>query len=162
MVSELEDGRLTVSETFAENNGRDQSASRPKTYTEQFEEICPDYIAMGMTYEQFWDGDNEIPKMIRKAYEKQQDAKNREFWLQGMYFYEALCDVAPILRAFSKAKRPSPYAKEPYKLEPQELPTQAKADEREAQSDKKAQTIMEMFMVGFNQRKQKSQNSEGK
>lgn len=161
MVSELEYGRLTVSETFAEKQGRDENASRPLTYTEQFEDICPTYMAMGMTYEQFWDGDNEIATMYRKSYQIKQEMANRDMWVQGMYFYEALCDVAPILRAFSKARRPSPYTKEPYKFEPVE-PIEQEQNEKEVQADKKAKTIMEMFMVGFNQKKQKSLNSKEK
>lgn len=162
MVSQLEYGRVTVGETFAENEGRDEGSLRPQTYTEQFEEICPTYIAMGMTYEQFWNGDNEIAKMYRKAYQTKQEIANRDMWLQGMYFYEALCDVAPILRAFSKARRPSPYAKEPYKFQAVETSEEDMQIAKEEQSDNKAKVLMEMFMVGFNLKKQKSLSEEQK
>ena len=38
-------------------------------------------------------------------------------WEQGLYIYEALCDVSPILRAFSKATKPLQYPQQPYGLE---------------------------------------------
>lgn len=72
---------------------------------------------MGMTYELYWNGDNDLPKLYRKAYDLQRKIKDETCWLQGMYIYEALCDVAPILRSFAKAgTNPKPYPKEPYML----------------------------------------------
>lgn len=39
-------------------------------------------------------------------------------WKQGMYIYEALCDVSPILHTFSKnGTKPLPYSKAPYGME---------------------------------------------
>ena len=40
---------------------------------------------------------------------------DEHLWLQGMYIYEALCDVSPILHAFSsKGTKPLPYSNKPY------------------------------------------------
>ena len=69
-----------------------------------------------MTADQYWNGDCQLVKAYREARKIQQKRKNEELWLQGMYIYEALCDVSPILRAFSKARKPAPYPEEPYKL----------------------------------------------
>ena len=112
MDSELGERNLSVSESFA--NGRDgyKIAARPRFYTEQFERVCPYYIAFGMTYEQFWDGDVEIAKMMRKAHEIKLREKNEMAWLQGMYVYQAVGALAPALKAFSKGKA-QPYLKEP-------------------------------------------------
>ena len=38
-------------------------------------------------------------------------------WEQGLYIYEAFCDVSPILRPFSKATKPLQYTKEPYEID---------------------------------------------
>ena len=73
-------------------------------------------MAIGMTYEQFWYGDANMVIAFRKAEQLKMEALNRNMWLQGMYFYEALCDVSPIFRSFSKAKKPMDYRHEPFEL----------------------------------------------
>jgi hypothetical protein len=87
----------------------------------KFEELCPYFISMGMTYEQFWYGDVSMTKYYIKAFEikEKREAKNKKWtiWEQGLYIYEALCNVSPILRAFSKAKKPLPYPTKPYNIE---------------------------------------------
>ena len=87
----------------------------------QFEEICPYFISIGMTYEQFWYDDVKLTKVYLKAFELKEERealKNKwARWEQGLYIYEALCDVSPILRAFSKATKPLQYPTKPYGLE---------------------------------------------
>lgn len=79
-----------------------------------------------MTADQYWNGDCQLVKAYREARKIQQKRKNEELWLQGMYIYEALCDVSPILRAFSKAKKPAPYPEQPYELKEPEKNTDKK------------------------------------
>ena len=73
-----------------------------------------------MTYEQFWYEDVCMTRMYQKAFkikEKREAIKTKwTIWEQGLYIYEALCDVSPILRAFSKASKPLQYSKEPYEI----------------------------------------------
>ncbi len=87
----------------------------------QFEKICPYYISIGMSYEQFWYGDVEMTKMYQEAFKIKQKREAIEtkwtIWEQGLYIYEAFCDVSPILRAFSKATKPLQYTKEPYEID---------------------------------------------
>ena len=73
-------------------------------------------MAYGMTYEQFWDGDPWMVRAYKKADEIKQERENQAAWLQGLYVYEAIADMAPILHPFSKAKKPHPYPSEPYEL----------------------------------------------
>lgn len=75
------------------------------SYTEVFYNHLPYYLAIGMTPEQFWDGDCRLTESYRRADELKQRRRNQDLWLQGMYFYEALCDVSPILQAFAKKVR---------------------------------------------------------
>lgn len=107
--------------------------SQPKrtTYSEMFERLCPYYMAIGMTYDQFWHGDPALARYYRKAEEIKETKANQELWLQGLYIYHALCDVSPILHAFAKAgTKPLPYLDEPVPL------TQA---QREQQKQRKAE-----------------------
>ena len=70
-----------------------------------------------MTPEQYWDGDPSLAKYYRKAHELQRKRINEDLWLQGMYIYEALCDVSPIMNAFAKrGTKPHPYTDRPYSL----------------------------------------------
>lgn len=92
-----------------------KTAASPLSLMSVFKEACPIYMSFGMTYEQFWDGDVEMHLMYRKAMRQRVIAENRMMWLQGMYIYEALLDVARYNKAFSKAK-PAPYRDTPYDL----------------------------------------------
>lgn len=89
--------------------------------TEQFNKYCPFYISLGMTYEQFWEGDPTMTKDYLEAY-RQKEKREAEkmkwaMWEQGLYVYEAICDVAPVLQAFSKSKKPLPYPERPWGLD---------------------------------------------
>lgn len=126
-----------------------------------FEEACPAYMQYGMTYHQFWDGDVRAHKQYRKAYKLKISEANTMAWLQGRYFYDALCAVTPILRAFSKAKRPNEYVKEPYDL------SEDDKKEREAREERiRYERIKErvaMFAEEFNkQRHENNSTPEGK
>ncbi len=83
--------------------------------TEVFEELCPIYMSYGMSYDEYWHGEAYRAKYYRDAYELQIKHKDEEFWMQGMYIYDALCRVSPILHAFSKSgTKPLPYPDKPY------------------------------------------------
>ncbi len=90
--------------------------------SKEFEKICPYFISIGMTYEQFWYEDVTIPKYYLKSYQiklkRENEIEQWNIWKQGMYIYEALCDVSPVLHAFSKkGTKPLPYSEVPYGME---------------------------------------------
>lgn len=146
MDSELVSG----SESTPGRDGGESRSSRPSTYTERFEQLFPFYLALGMTYEQYWDMDSTLVKAYRKAHELKQELDNQSAWLQGMYIYEALCCVAPIFRPFSKVKKPVAYRSQPYSLKTSL--SKMKEEKRKHSSDQKAKSVMEAFMVQFNQK----------
>ena len=96
-----------------------------------------------MTPEQYWDGDPELARYYRKAEEIRQKRKNEELWLQGMYIYEALCDVSPVFHAFAKrGTKPVPYPDHPYSIT---------SKDREAEKELKAKREREkakQYMLG--------------
>ena len=72
-------------------------------------------MAIGMTYDQYWRDDVTIPIMYRKAYRIKQEENKWNNWEGGVYTYEALCKVSPVLHAFAKnGTKPLPFSKEPY------------------------------------------------
>ena len=83
--------------------------------TEVFEKMCPYYMAIGMTYDQYWRDDVTMPIMFRKAYRIKQEEIKWQIWEEGVYTYEALCKVSPVLHAFAKnGTKPLPFSSEPY------------------------------------------------
>lgn len=139
---------VTPSESV-EGGGR--SAPFSNSYTSKFYEVFPYYLSIGMTPEQYWDGDPSLAKYYRQADELAQKRKNQDLWLQGMYIYEALCDVAPILQAFAKkGTKATPYPDHPYSLTVKEREAENKL--REKQEREKARRYMEAQMAKLNKR----------
>lgn len=93
------------------------SNSSPYSFTSIFEKHLPYYLSMGMPYDLFWYGEPKAVISFRKARELEIDNQNTMAWLQGMYIYQALCNVSPIFRDFAKkGTKPIPYPNEPYAL----------------------------------------------
>lgn len=109
-----------------------------------------------MTYDQFWNEDVALVKYYRESWKIRQDVRNQEFWLQGMYFYEALLDAAPILHAFAdRNAKPRAYSSKPYDLHPKKEENTVEQKKTEVSGDQKAKTMMEIWMVNFNKRFEK-------
>lgn len=107
--------------------------------SERFEKLCPIFMNIGMTYKEFWEEDPTMAKDYLKAFDMKQkrEIRNKEWeiWKQGMYVYEALIDVSPILHAFSKAKKPLPYPEKPYGLEDNDNEEEKSEQEKEQEKE---------------------------
>ena len=101
------------------------------TYTEVFEEHEPFYISIGMPRNEYWDGEAQLTKVYRNAFEMKRDRKNHELWLQGLYIYEALIDASPVFHDLVKGKvKPIEYVKEPYPITQKQVKEKAEREER--------------------------------
>ena len=93
--------------------------------TKIFEHECPYYMSYGMSFDEYWYGDAYLVKFYRDAYKLKIRYDDVFMWKQGMYIYEALCDVSPILHAFSKkGTKPLPYRSKPMSEEVQQVDTE--------------------------------------
>ena len=89
----------------------------PAAFAKYIDGELPVYMAMGMTPDEYWNGDPALLKAYRKMDEIKRERENEMLWLQGMYIYEAIGDLAPILHAFAKKGREAkPYAERPYPI----------------------------------------------
>ena len=132
-------------------DGSGQSAPILNSYTKAFYDQFPYYLSIGMTPEQYWDGDPTLAKYYRKADELQRQRRNQELWLQGLYIYDALCDVAPVFHAFAKrGTKPRPYPDHPYSLTNREREEEQKMLEKKERE--KARRYMEAKMAEINKR----------
>lgn len=104
----------------------------PPTYSTVFNDLFPYYLSVGMTYDQYWNQDSLLVKYYRKADQLKNERKNQELWLQGMYVYDALCCVAPVLHAMAKGgTKPTPYPDRPYPLTQEQIELEKERKERE-------------------------------
>ncbi len=134
-----------------EGSGGVTATAPLKTYTEKFNELFPYYLSIGMTEEQYWDKDNQLVIPYRKADELRMTRTNQELWLQGAYFYDALCRVSPILHAFAKkGTKPTPYMAEAYALT--EKQAELVQEEKSKKVFDKGRKMMEGFMTQHNQK----------
>lgn len=116
----------------------------PPSVSSIFDEHLPYYLALGMPYTLFWRGDCTAVRAYRRAYEIQRRRNERDLWRQGLYVYEAILDATPVLRPFSKATKPLPYAEEPYPVTAKELREQEERKRKEEYE--KQQNMMEQWM----------------
>jgi hypothetical protein len=128
-----------------------------QSYGDAFEQLCPYYMSIGMTYDEVWNGDVSMVKAYRKANELRDKRRNQELWLQGMYFYEALCDASPLFRFSMKSGtiKPEPYVKEPYPI------TEAEVREREEREARvKQERLKAQFALFAEQMRKKKMSQE--
>lgn len=119
--------------------------------------MCPQYMAMGMTYEEYWDKECDMAPAFREAYRLRKEDENRAAWLQGMYVYEAICDASPILHAFARSgTRAHPYAKEPYEY----IKRRKTKAEKNAEKTQKTVEYMQKMAAMFNQNFEKKQKEK--
>ena len=99
-----------------------------KTRTEVFEEMCPFYLAIGMSSAEYWEGDPSLARYYRKAYKIKQEEINNNAWLQGVYVYDA---ISTALHNALKGKNTQArsYAKQPYDFNNREKTEFEKAKE---------------------------------
>lgn len=146
---------VTDSLSATDGSGRSNRSAPVKSYSEQFHEHFPYYLAIGMTYELYWEGDPQLAKAYRKAYELQRQRVNENQWWQGMYIYNALCCVAPIFRDFGKkGTKAHPYPDAPYAIDKKQQKIQSEI--KEQRNIRAGKQYMEVFMEKFNKRFEKS------
>lgn len=136
------------------------TAASRKTYAEQFEDACPYYLAIGMSFSDYWDGDCALVRYYRRADELREKRRNQELWLQGLYVHEAV-SVA-LGNAFrKKGTRPQPYSDKPY---PVTVLERREQDERQYQERRaRMRGRMERIMTAINAKfdRQKEANGNG-
>ena len=124
--------------------GGELLSSQPtKTSSEIFDECCPFYLAIGMTYKEYWEGDASLARYYRRAYRIKQEEANNNAWLQGLYIYDAISTALHnALRGMGKSKPPAKdYAKQPYNIFKREKTEAEKQKEVVLEQEKAAEDI---------------------
>ena len=114
--------------------------------TKLFEHECPYYMSYGMSYDEYWFGDAYLVQFYRDSYKLKMRYDYVFMWKQGMYIYEALCDVSPILHAFSKkGAKPLQYRTKPMSEEIKEIKTEREKEVEVKNERLKARVFFERW-----------------
>lgn len=109
------DGELTAipSSTVEVVRGEGEKPRSPDSCREIFDKAFPAYLAIGMTYEEFYKKDHTLVIAYRKANELKRKKENEDFWLMGAYVYQAISRAAPLLIPFNQHPKAEPYLDKP-------------------------------------------------
>lgn len=124
-----------------------------------FEKMCPIYMSYGMSYDEFWYKSPYRTKYYLDSYKRKIKQQDEYMWMQGMYIYEALCKVSPILHAFSKkGTKPLPYSEKPYLYNNDDF----KTEEEKEQEKKNNELLVKLHFKRWVKNMQNKFNKEQK
>lgn len=125
----------------------DDGQVRSSTFTEIFEGIFPYYLAIGMTYDQFWVDDPALVRAYRKADSIRKRRMNEELWLNGIYTAEALAST--VGNMFSKGNKYK-YPSEPKPITKDEIEERRERERRAKMEKIKAAFTAKALAVNAN------------
>jgi len=153
-----------VGDRLTEDNNTQQTDHR--TQGEIFDECFPHYLLMGMTPEQYWDGESFLKKAYRKAYalriENDQRLADQQNWYMGQYLIRAL-NAVPLLVAGLNVKsstRLPEYPDKPFLATMEEHKKAEARKQKEEDQTKLAMALMQAAFNKFNKNFEKRQQNE--
>ena len=106
----------------------------PTPIGDVLDKLCPYFMAMGMSYHEFWHGDYTQWKFWEEKHQRRLKEENEMLWLQGAYFFNAISTA--LANAFrERGKPPSSYLEEPIRITPMT------EEEREAEQQKQIEAF---------------------
>ena len=96
-------------------------------------------MVMGMTYDQFWEGDPRTVVAYRESDKLKRRRRNEELWLEGVYMVEALRST--VGNMFSKG------TKYEYPVEPFAITEDEQNDRKEREQKAKVERMKAAFMA---------------
>lgn len=119
---------------------------KPLSITEIFERDCPYYLAIGMTYDQYWYDDPLMVRAFYKAEQVRQEMRDTDAWNHGAYVKAALDSV--IGNMFRpKGREPIKYPDKPSVRAAREQQEQTRRDRKIAEEQELA--FARAYMVQF-------------
>ena len=138
----------------------------PTPYGDIFDEAFPHYLVMGMTAEQYWDGESSLKTAYRKAYrmriENERRLADQNGWYMGQYIMQAIAAVPLFVAGFNtKGAHIPEYPDKPF-LEKAEEEKREKEDQKKQEDQSKLAMAMFQSMVAkLNRNIEKRLQEEG-
>ena len=125
----------------------------PTPYGDIFDEYLPEYLAIGMSYDEYWDGEYGSKRAARKAYEirirNEQMLADRQNWYMGQYLQFAL-RCTPLLVAGLNVKPGAQLPEYPEKPFLEAAEEQKKEEIRKQKEEDQIKLAMAMMHAAFN------------
>lgn len=99
--------------------------------TDTLNNLCPYYMAMGMSYDDYWNGDPYMARFYREAFKQKVRNENTMLHVQAQYIYEVLGCMASLYDPFAKRRKPEKFRDHPYDLFPEDAEATQERLERE-------------------------------
>lgn len=120
--------------------GKGSVAQQTFSPLEYLDELFAYALSIGMSYEQYWFDDPALLNTFVRAEEIRQRKRNNEMWLQGLYVYQAVGALSPVLNPFSKEHKAKPYLNQPIPI------TQEERDEIEREKYERMLNYMQSLV----------------
>ena len=104
----------------------------------------PEFMAMGMTPEQFYEGHSWLVVSYKRAYRIKRQRDNFDSYIMAGYVYDLLSRLAPMFNPFTKEKC------EPMREKPFDLFSGLSEEAKKPRPQDKARTFMEVFAARHN------------
>ena len=131
---------------LTEEDSPKQTSDTP--YGDTFDELFPHYLIMGMTPEQYWDGESGLKKAYREAYRIRMDTEqklaDRNNWYMGQYIICAL-QAVPLLVGGFNVKPSTKLPEYPDKPFLEKYEAEKKEEVRKKQEEDQMKLAMAMF-----------------
>lgn len=147
------------SDELIDGYGKSRKPSFSYRYTEILDEECSTYLMAGMSYDDYWNGPAEMVLYYKKKLKKERDYANFQSWLQGLYIYEAILNLSPVLKPFVKNPEVIPYREKPIPLTKAEIDKML--EEQEMARVKANREKMEQMLSVYNRRFKENQKKGG-
>ena len=137
-----------MGDRLTEEEQSKQTSQTP--YGDMFDKLLPEYMAMGMTYDEYWDGEYGTKRACLKAYrirmENEQRIADRNNWYMGQYIVAAIQSVPLIVPGINMKKGASlpDYPDKPFFMRYEE---QKKEEVRKQHEEDQSRLAMAMFQA---------------
>ena len=135
-----------MGDRLTEEEQSKQTSSTP--YGDMLDELFPHYLLMGMTPEQYWDGEYGLKIAYRKAYrmriENEQRIADRNNWYMGQYIIAAI-QAVPLIVPGVNMKKGASLPEYPDKPFFERYEEQKKAEVRKQKEEDQSKLAMAMF-----------------
>lgn len=121
-------------------------------YGDVLDRLLPDFLAMGMSYDDYWDGEVGMKTAVRKAHSMRLEQEirlvDRSNWNMGQYILAAL-NATPLLVAGLNVKRGAVLPKYPEKPFIEQQDEEKCEENRKKREEDQTKLAMAMFQAGI-------------
>ena len=143
------------------------SQTSPHPYGDIFDRLFPHYLVMGMTPEQYWDGEGCLKKFFREAYQLRIENERRmadvNNWYMGQYILCVLQTGALMVRGINVKEHTQlpEYPEQPFLIRMEEQKKEEARKKREEDQTKLAMAMFHAAIEKFNKNFRQRQETAG-